>query len=37
VTFTVLTLFPGLFAGFLGESILARAIERTGNLLFSPE
>ena len=28
VTFTVLTLFPGLFAGFLGESILARAIER---------
>ena len=28
MTFTVLTLFPGLFAGFLGESILARAIER---------
>ncbi len=28
VTFTVLTLFPGLFAGFLGESILARSIER---------
>ena len=28
VTFTVLTLFPGLFEGFLGSSILARAIER---------
>ena len=28
MTFTVLTLFPRLFAGFLGESILARAIER---------
>ena len=28
MTFTVLTLFPGLFEGFLGSSILARAIER---------
>jgi tRNA (guanine37-N1)-methyltransferase len=28
VTFTILTLFPGLFEGFLGSSILARAIER---------
>ena len=28
MTFTILTLFPGLFEGFLGSSILARAIER---------
>jgi tRNA (guanine37-N1)-methyltransferase len=28
VTVTILTLFPGLFQGFLGSSILARAIER---------
>ncbi len=28
IVFDVLTLFPGLFDGFLGESILRRAIER---------
>ncbi len=28
MTFTILTLFPELFAGFLGSSILARAIEK---------
>lgn len=28
MTFTILTLFPGLFEGFLGSSILARAIGR---------
>jgi tRNA (guanine37-N1)-methyltransferase len=28
VTFTILTLFPELFEGFLGSSILARAIEK---------
>ncbi len=28
MTFTVLTLFPGIFEGFLRESILARAVER---------
>ena len=28
VRFDVLTLFPGLFGGFLGESILGRAIEK---------
>jgi tRNA (guanine37-N1)-methyltransferase len=28
IRFDVLTLFPGLFDGFLGESILSRAIER---------
>jgi tRNA (guanine37-N1)-methyltransferase len=28
VTFTILTLFPGLFEGFVGSSILARAIGR---------
>jgi tRNA (guanine37-N1)-methyltransferase len=28
VTFTILTLFPELFEGFLGSSILARAIDR---------
>ncbi len=28
IVFDVLTLFPGLFDGFLGESILQRAIER---------
>src|SRR3954462_14846994 len=28
IRFDVLTLFPGLFDGFLGESILKRALER---------